>query len=144
MPDAPQALSIRQPWAWLIVNGFKDIENRSWPTRFRGLVLIHAGLRIDDGFEDSQNWPWAIERPDDFEFGGIVGQAEIVDCVTASPSPWFYGPHGFVLRNARPLPLRPCRGKLGFFTPDFTPAAPKPVKALKIDPQGSLFGGAHA
>ena len=37
-----KALSIRQPWAWLIVNGHKDIENRSWPTRFRGPVLIHA------------------------------------------------------------------------------------------------------
>lgn len=37
-----KALSIRQPWAWLIVNGFKDIENRSWDTKYRGLVLIHA------------------------------------------------------------------------------------------------------
>ncbi len=36
-------LSIRQPWAWLIVNGYKDIENRTWSTRFRGKVLIHAG-----------------------------------------------------------------------------------------------------
>lgn len=38
-----KALSIRQPYAWLIVNGFKDIENRDWPTKFRGRVLIHAG-----------------------------------------------------------------------------------------------------
>lgn len=37
-----KALSIRQPWAWLIVNGHKDIENRSWPTRFRGKFLVHA------------------------------------------------------------------------------------------------------
>jgi hypothetical protein len=37
-----KALSIRQPWAWLIVNGYKDIENRSWATKFRGPVLIHA------------------------------------------------------------------------------------------------------
>jgi hypothetical protein len=37
------ALSIRQPWAWLIVNGFKDLENRSWSTAFRGPVWIHAG-----------------------------------------------------------------------------------------------------
>jgi len=37
-----KAISIRQPWAWLIVNGYKDIENRSWPTKFRGRVLIHA------------------------------------------------------------------------------------------------------
>jgi ASCH domain len=37
-----KALPIRQPYAWLIVNGHKDIENRAWPTKFRGRVLIHA------------------------------------------------------------------------------------------------------
>ncbi|WP_245839042.1 ASCH domain-containing protein [Yersinia kristensenii] len=37
-----KALSIRQPWAWLIVNGYKDIENRTWNTKCRGPVLIHA------------------------------------------------------------------------------------------------------
>jgi len=41
------ALSIRQPWAWLIVNGWKDIENREWSTRFRGRLLIHAGKQIE-------------------------------------------------------------------------------------------------
>ncbi|WP_206002040.1 ASCH domain-containing protein [Paraburkholderia aromaticivorans] len=41
-----KALSIRQPWAWLIVKGHKDIENRTWSTRFRGRVLIHAGARL--------------------------------------------------------------------------------------------------
>lgn len=37
-----KALSIRQPWAWLILHGGKDIENRSWNTNFRGRFLIHA------------------------------------------------------------------------------------------------------
>lgn len=37
-----KALSIRQPWASLIVMGIKDIENRTWPTRHRGSVLVHA------------------------------------------------------------------------------------------------------
>ena len=37
-----KALSIRQPWAWLIVHGRKDIENRSWRTKFRGRFLVHA------------------------------------------------------------------------------------------------------
>lgn len=48
--------------------------------------------------------------------GCIVGSVEIVDCVTASPSPWFFGPVGFVLRD--PVPLAqpvPCKGALGFF-----------------------------
>lgn len=35
-------LTVRQPWAWLLVNGHKDIENRSWPTKYRGPLLIHA------------------------------------------------------------------------------------------------------
>ena len=37
-----KVIVIRQPWAWLIVNGFKDIENRSWATRYRGSLLIQA------------------------------------------------------------------------------------------------------
>mgnify|MGYP003365171071 CR=1 FL=1 len=37
-----------------------------------------------------------------------------------SSSQWFCGPYGFVLRHARPLPFRPCRGKLGFFEPEFS------------------------
>ena len=76
-----RALSIKQPWSWLIVHGHKDIENRDWSTQLRGRV----------------------------------GEAEIVGCVTASASPWFQGPDGFLIRNARPLPFRPWRGQLGFF-----------------------------
>jgi len=41
------ALSIWQPWAWLIANGYKDIENRTWWTKFRGPFLIHASKRMD-------------------------------------------------------------------------------------------------
>ncbi len=133
-----KALSIMQPWAWLIVAGHKDIENRTWSTRFRGRVLIHAGKRVDG---DARDWDWPdIERPAAFDLGGIVGEADIVDCVTASASPWFGGPFGFVLRNARPLPFRPCRGMLGYFTPDFSPPAPKAAASLKPPPrQGGLF-----
>ncbi|MDD2794393.1 ASCH domain-containing protein [Acidocella sp.] len=113
----PIALSIRQPWAWLIVNGHKDLENRDWPTKFRGRVLIHTGKKYDDGFTtDARGWPWAfIDPPQHFDLGGIIGEAEIVDCITASSSPWFQGPYAFVLRNAKPLPFVPYRGKLGFF-----------------------------
>lgn len=109
------ALSIKQPWAWLIVNGYKDIENRSWPTRFRGRVLIHAGKR-HDGSPNEWDWPH-IQRPDHLDYGGIVGEAEIVDCVQQHASEWFQGEYGFVIRNARPLPFQACRGQLGFFTP---------------------------
>lgn len=37
-----KAITIKQPWASLIVHGIKDIENRTWLTHFRGRVLIHA------------------------------------------------------------------------------------------------------
>jgi hypothetical protein len=53
----------------------------------------------------------------DCRFGGIIGQVDIVDCVDKSASPWFVGPFGFVLRNPRILPFRPCKGALGFFNP---------------------------
>lgn len=111
------ALSIRQPWAWLIVNGYKDIENRSWPTKYRGPVLIHAGKSYDSGFNPFGLPSSALLAPNSrmTEKGGIVGIVEIVDCTTDSESPWFFGEYGFVLRNARPLPFFPCRGQLGFF-----------------------------
>jgi len=45
--------------------------------------------------------------------GGVVGMAEIVDCVTDYTSKWFTGPHGYVLRNRKPLPFVKWRGALG-------------------------------
>jgi len=117
-----KALSIRQPWAWLILNGGKDIENRSWPTRFRGPFLIHAAKGMTrEEYEGAADVAagQGITLPDfkDLERGGIVGQAEIVDCVDRDPSPWFFGDYGFVLKNVKPLPFRECKGALGFFTP---------------------------
>lgn len=115
-----KALSIMQPWAWLIVNGRKDIENRDWrPTnpglRFRGPVLIHAGKKFDRSFSTDGLPATAVGAPHDPPLGGIVGMAEIVDCVTESDSPWFFGPYGFVIRNAKPLPFMAWKGRLGFF-----------------------------
>lgn len=112
-----KALSIQQPWGWLIANGHKDIENRSWPTKFRGQFLIHAGKKYDGPFKE---WDFpAIKRPNNFKMGGIIGVAEIVDCVIESDSPWFFGKFGFVIKNARPVPYMPVRGQLGFFDVDF-------------------------
>ncbi len=52
-----KAISIHQPWADLIVFGHKDIENRSWTTRYRGRMLIHAGLTVDrDAVLDVRDW----------------------------------------------------------------------------------------
>lgn len=104
-----KAISIRQPYAHNIIYDGKDVENRNWPTKYRGDVLIHASKSFAE---------LAPERRDKFQFGGIIGMAEIVDCVDQMDSDWFYGPHGFVLCNPRPLPFIPCRGMLSFFKPD--------------------------
>lgn len=112
-----KALSIRQPWAWLIIQGYKDVENRSWSTPIRGPFLVHAGQTFD---EDGYIWVKAhtditLPAREEFARGGIVGRAEIVDCVSRSRSVWFSGPFGFVLKNAAPLEFTPLKGKLGFF-----------------------------
>lgn len=118
------AISIRQPWAWLILNAGKDIENRNWKTNFRGSVLIHAskGMTRDeycDAFDmldtiDTEG-KIAIPKINELQLGGIVGEVEIVDCVTSSVSPWFVGQFGFVLKNPKSLPFQPYKGQLGLF-----------------------------
>ncbi len=115
-----KAISIRQPWAWLIVHGGKDIENRTWQTKFRGRLLVHAasGMSVAEYeaariIADTNN----AYMPDyeNLKRGGIIGSVEIVDCVTESGSPWFFGPFGFVLRDPNPLPFIPLKGALGLF-----------------------------
>lgn len=114
-----RALSIRQPWAWLIVNGHKDIENRSWETKYRGRIAIHAGKRIEiDTYLDLPRIVRPTPEPPPpatIETGGIVGFATIIDCVTESESPWFFGRYGFVLEDQRSCELIPMPGQLGFF-----------------------------
>lgn len=118
-PPVTVALSVRQPWAWLIVNGFKDLENRSWPTEFRGRVLIHAGKKYGpDERRDAEvvRLEFGIAIPEVLELGGIVGSVEIYGCVKESASPWFCdGGYAFLLRNPELLPFRAMRGQLGFF-----------------------------
>lgn len=116
-------LSIRQPWAWLCAHGHKDVENRTWQTAFRGRFLIHAGKTLSrdyfneviDALPDVFGDRLPLPTFDAMQLGGIVGEACIVDCVDHSDSQWFTGPHGFVLRDARPLPFVPVRGMQGFF-----------------------------
>ena len=119
------ALSIRQPWAWLILHAGKDVENRDWPTNFRGRMLIHASKTCTKAeYEDAIEFMemrrldhLGVSFPaiDQLERGGIVGSVEIVDCVTESESAWFMGHHGFILCNPKPMPFVPFKGRLGFF-----------------------------
>ena len=107
-----KALAIRQPYAWLIVHGHKRIEYRSWPTRLRGLVLVHASLKLTD---DAAHIVWDCEQagiplPKAVDTGGIVGVVDVIDCL-----PVTQGGYRFLLADARPFPFRPFRGRLGFF-----------------------------
>ncbi len=115
-----KALSIRQPWAWLIVHGPKRIENRGWPTAFRGTFLIHAakGMTNREYLEAAQmakDLGVTVPPMDELPRGGIVGKATLSSCGVISEDPWFSGPYGFRLDNVEPLPFREYRGELGFF-----------------------------
>ena len=123
------ALSIRQPWAWLIVHAGKDIENRTWPTRFRGRVLVHASKGMTHAeYEAACDHLWlhggpAIEPPDfhALERGGIVGSVELVDCVRGSASPWL----------SRVLVLLP--GRLRVCNIDEDPSLPQSRELVPTD-----------
>lgn len=117
-----KALSIRQPWAWLIMHGGKDIENRDWPTKYRGRILVHASSGMTYGEFDSaaifsfgRTGGAKLPHMQAMQRGGIVGSVEIVDCVSRSDSHWFVGRYGFVLRDPQPIDFIPMKGRLGFF-----------------------------
>jgi hypothetical protein len=96
-----QALSIKQPWCWAIVNGSKRIENRTWTTSHRGPIAIHASLQWDKGGERSQvvqsEWDQFVRHLPPMnchhgplrkstawmEFGAVLAVADVVDVCTA-------------------------------------------------------------
>lgn len=117
-----KALSVRQPWAWLIVNGWKNIENRTWSTTVRGRILIHAAKGMTRGdyescllFIAASGMSVPVPAFEDLDRGGIVGETTMLDCVPQHHSEWFTGPWGFVLDESYPHLFMPCKGSLGFF-----------------------------
>lgn len=130
-----RALSIRQPWAWLIVRPdlegdarsaaiaagqVKDVENRTRRTHFRGRFLVHAsqGMTRDEYAECAKfahQFGIAVPAFDELQRGGFVGAVDLVDCLMYSPSRWYMGGYALVLRDARPLRFTPWKGQLGFF-----------------------------
>lgn len=127
------AISVRQPWAWLIVHGHKSYENREWNFRhpwrgFRGRALIHASQGMtkkeyDEARSIAANY--GIQVPDcgTLDRGGVVGVVSFVDWCNHPPSlPFTFG-SGFTLASAEPLPFMPCKGALGFFRVNYQPPA---------------------
>ena len=113
-----RALSLRQPWAWLVVNGYKDVENRSWRTNHRGSLLIHTSSTTTDFTLEKLAWirsKYGVAVPETVDIGGIVGLVEVVDCVRRHPSKWhFLGNWAWVLKNPRRLSYRECKAVVGF------------------------------
>ena len=119
-----KALSVRQPWAWLIANGHKKIENRNWTfePKFRGRFAIHAAKGCTRDEYESAVWFAESIVPDivipqlaSLERGGIVATADLVGCIAASDNPWFMGRIGLMLANIEQTTFQPCKGQLGFF-----------------------------
>lgn len=112
-----RCLAIRQPWAWAIVAGAKDVENRSWKTTYRGPVVIQASSKAV-----------AVKRlakthelpPAEFAYGALIGVADLVDIVPLSEeleaNPWAWGPYCWIFRNARAFHRAiPFKAKLNLY-----------------------------
>ena len=129
----PPCLSVQQPWASLLVLGIKDVENRTWPTRYRGPLRIHAGKAINgEQCEDVVTWEITPEQAEllrstfgrltigAFPRGGIIGVVELVDCVQNSQSKWANHEEGtwhWLVKPVEHHALIPCKGALGLFQP---------------------------
>lgn len=113
-----KALSIKQPYAWAILTQGKDIENRTWHTKQRGEIFIHAGkyLHKDAPKHLMNKYIQAFHNGESgTQVGGIVGTVEITDSVESSESLWFHGPIGFELKNPKLCEFIPYKGQLNFF-----------------------------
>jgi hypothetical protein len=143
-------ISVRQPYAWLIVQGIKDLENRSWRTHYRGPLLIHASTNRVDLTETvfaryGARGRIRMPRPENYEVGGVIGYVEVVDCVRHSASVWKNpGGWGWILARARPLKFRRCQGAVGFFRPKWTMMTPlrkSPAKPRRKSERSLVTGG---
>ncbi|HUZ20619.1 MAG TPA: ASCH domain-containing protein [Acidimicrobiales bacterium] len=108
-----KALTVRQPWASLIVAGGKSVENRTWQTNYRGRLIIHAGAKVDRAAMAEHGH--LVEA---YPAGAIIGTVRLVDCVRDSASPWAEaGAWHWVLADAEPCEPISCRGRLGLWSP---------------------------
>lgn len=130
------ALAIRQPWAWAIIHGGKDMENRDWKRwmkdwKFRARVAIIASSGMTrDEYEEGAEFIEVVTRkpcpaPHELIRGAVIGHVEIADNVWESASPWFMGPGALVLRDPVACLPVPVSGKLGIF--EWTAAPDRPL-----------------
>lgn len=112
------SVPVRQPWAWAILHGGKDIENRSRPVRLRGTIALHAAARPPREEEIAE-----VERlcgrrvPRDLPLGAVIGTVDIVDSREDSDSEWAE-PEACHWVLSGPTPFKtpiPATGALGFW-----------------------------
>jgi ASCH domain len=119
-----KALSIKQPWAQLIIMGAKDVENRNRRTNFRGRFAVHVSLKranyddvdidaIPRGLREPVKWAWEHNA----SVGRVIGTVELVDCIRDSNSIWAIDNYWhWVLRDPRAYSRsRPAKGRLGLW-----------------------------
>lgn len=120
-----KTLSIQQPWSWAIIHGGKNIENRTWRTKYRGPIFIHTSKKIDlQGYyklQDNMKSYGLTSLPSLDELktvcGGLYGMVELVSC-RRSISGNIWGDINsikWVLKNPIELNFVSCPGKLGLF-----------------------------
>ncbi len=108
----PRILSVKQPWAWAIMYRHKDIDTRTWSTKYRGLVIIHASSTYAYGAQKRLKKKWGIIAPDkkNLPFGKIIGICYLDNVIRKKEAIerkldlWFEGPIGLVL--TKPVSLK--------------------------------------
>lgn len=138
-------LSVLQPWAKLICDGRKDVENRVWNTRYRGTFLIHTGKRMSHAYwegavcaVDAEGvTPGMIGPRAGLPLGGIVGAAELLEVLPpgSADRPWYDGDFGFVLGRRIALPFRALSGKRRFFEVEATKAEAAALRKAGLLPR---------
>jgi hypothetical protein len=127
------ALSLKQPWAWAILFAGKDVENRTWRSRFRGRVILHASRTIDAAgvkYLREAGFP----PPEELPMGAYVGEVVISDCrpVACCASRWAFGPWCYTLQEASAYETPIVGpGRLGFY-----PVPPEVVRLINAARRG--------
>jgi hypothetical protein len=117
-----KVVAIQQPWAWAVCAGGKTVENRTWKTAHRGLLIIQASAskqRVQELIKRADSGSKAVAALD-FEYGALIGAIEVLDCVPygahLESDPWAAGPYCWTLSKPhlfeKPIPYK---GKINIY-----------------------------
>lgn len=128
-----KVISIKEPFATLIMKKLKYIETRSWKTNYRGEIYIHAsGKKMATEFLTNDEVIKLIENLD-MNYGNIICKANLVDCVYMDEQfienmkqnsqeyccgAYEVGRYAWVLNNIEPIAPIPAKGKLNIWNYD--------------------------